>query len=52
MGMLGRDVNGGLKTAIQTDSQPRVKTWDWEGSIQKCENRVPLPKLPMSTVAP
>lgn len=24
---------------------PRVKTWDSEGSIEKCENRVPPPKL-------
>ena len=27
------------------DRQPRVKTWDLEGSKKKCENRVPLQKL-------
>lgn len=27
------------------DRQPGVQTWDLEGSIKKCENRVPLPKL-------
>lgn len=27
------------------DRQPTVKTWDLEGSIEKCESSVPLRKL-------